>query len=374
MSFVLAVFTIISLGYASSQRFVGDVCTLESTGSPGVCKLLNDCDKAREEIQQNRFPQRCGFQGNQPIVCCPQSQAVTESIPPRRPPGDISRKKCQEYARYVYETKVPPIPLINAQPVTRNECGHKVVKLIVGGEPAGRKEFPHMAAVGYEPNPGDLQWLCGGTIISNKFVLTAAHCLSDINAGNATWVRLGVSKLTDGNNRQQIRIAARIAHPDYRTDSHYHDIGLLRLEKPAKMNSYARPACLYLSPNIRAERAIATGWGQTSWGGEGSNDLLKVIIELFTQNVCDEFYRNQRKLKRGILNDIQVCAGSMKEEKDTCQGDSGGPLQIYHIGDKISCMYDIVGVTSFGKGCAGSPGVYVRVSNYIQWIEDTVWP
>ncbi|XP_063907488.1 serine protease snake-like [Zophobas morio] len=355
MSFVLTVFTIIVLvDFASSQQFVGDVCTLRSTKSPGVCKLFNDCEKAREALQQRRFPQTCGFQGKQPIVCCPQNQTVTENTPPRRSPGDISKKKCQEYSRYVYESP------------------DAVQLIIAGGVAADRKEFPHMTAVGYEPTPGDLQWLCGGTILSNNFVLTAAHCLTDINAGNAIRVKLGVNQLTD--QRQEVRIADRIVHPDYRANSHYHDIGLLKLEKPAKMNPYARPACLYLSPNITVQSAIATGWGQTSWVGEGSNDLLKVTLNLFDWNVCKGFYKNQRKLSRGILNDIQFCAGSMTEEKDTCKGDSGGPLQIYHTGDEVLEMYDIIGITSFGKGCAGSPGVYVRVSNYIQWIEDIVWP
>ncbi|XP_063907515.1 serine protease snake-like isoform X1 [Zophobas morio] len=383
MCFVLSVFTIFLMRTVSGHQFVGDVCTLQSTGSGEVCKLLTDCPKAEEELRKNRFPQTCGFQGKQPIVCCPESQTVTpetttveERTPARRKPGDMSKRKCREYSRYVYETVYSHIALIDEPEVTRNECGHEVVKLIVGGEPAGRKEFPHMAAVGYEPNPGDLQWLCGGTIISNKFILTAAHCLSYPNAGDALWVRLGVNKFDDiSTHRQQLKIVERIAHPEYKSNSHYHDIGLLKLEKPAKMNPYARPACLYLSPEISAQRSIATGWGQTSWGGDGSsNKLHKVIIDLFDREICDPFYRNQRKLKKGILNDIQVCAGSLDEEKDTCQVYYGGPLQIYHTGDKISCMYDIIGVSSFGKGCASSPGVYVRVSHYIKWIEDTVWP
>ena len=135
------------------------------------------------------------------------------------------------------------------------------------------------------------------------------------------WVRLGVNKFDDiSTHRQQLKIVERIAHPEYKSNSHYHDIGLLKLEKPAKMNPYARPACLYLSPEISAQRSIVTGWGQTSWGGDGSsNELHKVIIDLFDREICDPFYRNQRKLKKGILNDIQVCAGSLDEEKDTCQ-------------------------------------------------------
>jgi secreted trypsin-like serine protease len=56
------------------------------------------------------------------------------------------------------------------------------------------------------------------------------------------------------------------------------------------------------------------------------------------------------------------------------QGDSGGPLQIYHVGDEIKCMYDIIGITSSSKFCLGNPGIYTRVSYFIKWIEDIVWP
>ncbi|KAJ3644249.1 hypothetical protein Zmor_026917 [Zophobas morio] len=192
--------------------------------------------------------------------------------------------------------------------------------------------------------------------------------------GNALWVRLGITRLTDRYRRQQIKITERIPHPEYRVDSHCHDIGLLRLKKAARLNSFSQPACLYLDSEIRSERAIATGWGYTSYGGSTSNDLLKVVLDLFNQSTCSQYYQNHRRVTQGILDNLQVCAGSVKGNNDTCQGDSGGPLQIYHRGDAIKCMYDIIGVSSFGLGFVGSPGVYVRVSNYIKWIEDIVWP
>ncbi|KAJ3644253.1 hypothetical protein Zmor_026921 [Zophobas morio] len=286
----------------------------------------------------------------------------------------LHKTECKEYSKYIYETIVPPTAIVNQKAVKRNECGHRVTKLIVGGEPAGRKEFPHMAAIGYLDVDEGIKWLCGGTILSERYVLTAAHCLSDHNAGIAQWVRLGVTKLNETYRRQEIKISERIPHPEYKPNSYYHDIALLGLEKEAQLNSFSRPACLYLDSTITSKRAIATGWGYTSYGGSTSNDLLKVVLDIFNQNTCGLYYQNYSRLSRGIVDNLQVCAGSVNATKDTCQGDSGGPLQIYHRGDKIKCMYDIIGVTSFGRGCAGSPGVYVRISNYIKWIEDIVWP
>ncbi|RZC43129.1 serine protease snake-like, partial [Asbolus verrucosus] len=279
-----------------------------------------------------------------------------------------------EYSKYVIEKVVQPILLITSPDIEKNNCGHKVVKLIVGGEPAGRREFPHMAAIGFEAenNPNDIKWICGGSIISEEYILTAGHCLISAELGPAKYAKVGITNLNDNSKRkQEIRISERIAHPDYRSTSHYNDIGLVKLERPAQMNSFSRPACLYPAKEITAEKAIATGWGKTSYAGVGSDDLLKVTLNFYSQENCNKSYRNQisRKLRRGIVGDTQVCAGS-NEEKDTCQGDSGGPLQIYHINDDIKCMYDIVGVTSFGKACSASPGVYTRVSQFIQWIED----
>lgn len=80
-----------------------------------------------------------------------------------------------------------------------------------------------------------------------------------------------------------------------------------------------------------------------------------------------------KSLPSGIITS-QLCAGELNGGKDTCQGDSGGPIQI--VKNNPYCMYDIVGVTSFGKFCGfkNSPAVYTKVSYYIPWIESIVWP
>ncbi|CAH1365893.1 unnamed protein product [Tenebrio molitor] len=355
---------------ANSDKFLNDSCTLQPSGSPGVCKLVSDCKYAVEQIRKYRhYPQKCGLQDHESIVCCPNKNEGWKV----RKPGEMSKKKCKEYSKYVNDIIRPPI-------LKRNECDHKVDPLIIGGELANIREFPHMAAIGYKNNSDKVRWLCGGTILSEQYILTAAHCLHDKNYGEPKYVQIGTTNLFDkSSHRQRLNILKLIPHPQYIYPSNYHDIALIKLEKPAKMNSYARPACLYSKPEISFERAIATGWGDVTLdGGVSNGDLRKVTLKLVDNDSCNSSYKYyiSKKLKNGIVKYIQLCAGSNSENKieDTCLGDSGGPLQIHHVDDGMYCMYDIIGVTSFGKSCFGESGVYTRVSNYIKWIEDIVWP
>lgn len=164
-----------------------------------------------------------------------------------------------------------------------------------------------------------------------------------------------------------------MAHPSYRSPQQYHDVGLVELAKGVRFNQYARPACLNSQTNIPEKRALASGWGLTEFFGDSSEQLLKVTLDLFRFSDCRPKYETSSKLSNGIMDDQQLCAGSYDAIKDSCQGDSGGPLQVYH---SVHCMYKVIGVTSFGKACGigiGLPGVYARVSNYIDWIEGTAF-
>lgn len=101
-----------------------------------------------------------------------------------------------------------------------------------------------------------------------------------------------------------------------------------------------------------------------------SDDLLKVKLSLFPFDECKKMYGRHKKIPKGIV-ESQLCAGNGRQ--DTCQGDSGGPIQVMAKGN--SCVYYIVGITSFGKSCASnSPGVYTKVFSYLNWIEEIVWP
>lgn len=169
-------------------------------------------------------------------------------------------------------------------------------------------------------------------------------------------------------------MARAFSHPEYRKGANYHDIALVEVAQNMQFGQYARPACLNADFNAPERRAIVTGWGFTEFfGGVGSSSLLKVTLDIFRFNECTPKFPPDSMIKNGLNERQHLCAGSYNEMKDACEGDSGGPLQVYH---SIYCMYKILGVTSFGKGCAtvvGIPGVYTRVANYIDWIESNAF-
>ncbi|KAK5649718.1 hypothetical protein RI129_000747 [Pyrocoelia pectoralis] len=352
-------------------QYRDDRCRLQMSRANGRCILIRECPYAIEQVRRGIYPEMCGFLGIQPIVCCP-FQNVLRPNPPTRPtpvtpaPQLLSRsaEKCKEY------TVPEDIPV--SYEITP-------VLTVVGGTKASAEEFPHMAVLGFG-DENEIQWLCGGTLISENYVLTAAHCTASQEFGEVKFVRLGDLNLkldTDDAQPQTLRVSEIHRYPDYKPPSQYHDIALLKLSRPASFTKYVRPACLHTTRNLPEHSPpIATGWGKLGFVGDSSDDLMKVTLTYYTNERCKEVYANTpaRRLQNGIADDLQICAGGLNNSKDTCQGDSGGPLQARSL-DNFKLFY-VVGITSFGKGCGviNTPGVYTRVSNYINWIEDIVWP
>nr|XP_023021786.1 serine protease persephone-like [Leptinotarsa decemlineata] len=395
-----------------AQLYDGDYCTTND-GTRGTCKYITKCQSALNDIRKGIYPSDiCGFVGTQSIVCCtdPNSSTITKTttssttprttttrmtITTRRSTTATTRKStsadmkvgaraaemCKQYAKFAYE-KSEDSSLSLIPTFSENlECAFEKIPLIVGGTKASRQEFPHMAQLGYISG-SDTEWACGGSLISRNFVLTAGHCLWSQDLGAPKLVRVGITNVSDTNYLQVRNVKQIIRYPDYIGEK-YHDIALLKMDRDYEMNPYVRPACIHTQKDIPYNNAIASGWGRIEFSGDDSKDLLKVVLEFFSTSQCNYTYRrdiNQpgSSLAKGILEDTMICAGSTKEYRDTCQGDSGGPLQIYHEDTAdIKCMYEIVGVTSFGQSCGlakNVPGVYSRVSAYVKWIEDNVWP
>jgi serine protease immune response integrator len=128
---------------------------------------------------------------------------------------------------------------------------------------------------------------------------------------------------------------------------------------------------LYQNEVIVETKFLISGWGNQEFGGSSSNELLKAEVDRVDQETCSAKYATDEQIPQGILKS-QLCAGDKAGKADSCQGDSGGPLQIKLTNN----LYYVVGITSFGKGCASktTPGVYTRVSHFLDWIEMHVWP
>ncbi|XP_023934808.1 serine protease persephone [Bicyclus anynana] len=323
---------------------VGDACAPTDTISEGSCKLLTDCNVAVRYIKRIEFHpfSRCGFRNVSEIVCCPLDEAGHRV-------ADLECKK-------IVNTNLPSL-----------------VSHIVGGNNATHGEFPHMVTLGYNVS-GVYEFLCGGSLISQSYVLTAGHCMESIEKLKPTIVRMGIVNIGNGqvNNESDVRIDKIIKHPNYTKPLTYNDIALLKLEQPVKFSPKVAPICLYTKNDDPTVPLIVSGWGTTNVMKNARTPYLqKATVTVVPTSGCTRLHPAFRRLPQGI-SDGQICAGDPLGLRDACQGDSGGPLQGLTTDDGF---LRLVGVTSFGRGCGSpTPGVYTRVSYYLDWIESVVWP
>ncbi|XP_030564304.1 serine protease snake-like [Drosophila novamexicana] len=242
--------------------------------------------------------------------------------------------------------------------------------LIVGGQPADPKEFPHMARLGRRHQQlGTIDWFCGGTLISNKFVLTAAHCLES-EQGEVNVVRLGDLDLDNDQedaSPKNYAVADYFRHPQFTSSDLYNDIGIIKLAEPVKFDRYKHPACLPFENGENLDSFIAVGWGSTSLAGKSSPKLIKVKLDRIADEICRRVIERSEDYPHGFEPVSQMCVGSSKA-MDTCNGDSGGPILVYH--KEYPCMYHVMGITSAGISCGtpNIPSIYTRVHYYLDWI------
>jgi len=242
-------------------------------------------------------------------------------------------------------------------PPSSCQCGIANSNKIVGGEEAVENEFPWQVGLTrtFSKTP-----FCGGTLISDRHVLTAAHCTAGQTADKIK-VLVGEHNIRD-SVFNRVDVASISDDPNYNSQTLFNDFSVLTLTQPLSFSRAVRPACL---PFNRTElytgrTATVTGWGTLSSGGLQPETLQKVNVTVNTQQDCRNVYGTNS------IGDVHLCA--MAPGKDSCQGDSGGPLVVQEHG-----KYALAGVVSFGIGCArpGVPGVYARVTANMDWIIQT---
>ncbi|MFW5725051.1 MAG: serine protease [Bacteroidota bacterium] len=231
---------------------------------------------------------------------------------------------------------------------------------IVGGSDAIIEDYPWQVAILTSSN----QQFCGGSIINERWILTAAHC---IGVYSNIRIRAGVTNITDPG--QTITVEQQIVHPDYQSINNYdHDIALLYLSAPLDLSGASARAIPIMTQALADEgfdapgvMSTITGWGALSWQGNATNILQAAQVPI-TDNI-GSYSPSQ------ITPDM-LLAGYSQGGIDACQGDSGGPLT---VPDGEGYWY-LAGITSWGNGCAfpNYPGAYARVSYFENWIKQYV--
>ncbi|KAG7300468.1 hypothetical protein JYU34_016096 [Plutella xylostella] len=256
-----------------------------------------------------------------------------------------------------------------------------------GGRSTAIGEFPHMGAIGWraaDPNATAWVFKCGSTLISPKFVLTAAHCThipidSTIAESEPKIVRLGDKNIVSGVAAYDVEILRSIVHPMYESPKKYYDIALIELSREVGFTNGIRPACLWNDFETNSlENTTVTGWGAVNKARFSISPELQVVnIDVIDSVSCDRLLRRYCNRNFCGVQEHQVCGGVLAGGIDSCQGDSGGPFQaeLPLPGGTGGHMHHVFGVTSFGVGCAepNTPAVYTRVSAFVDWIESIVW-
>lgn len=244
-----------------------------------------------------------------------------------------------------------PARLIDQTPV--GEDGDRVGPPgIVGGDDATPGSYPYQVSIQDRSN----FHFCGGSLIADRWVLTAAHCMVD-EFPSGLRIRAGLTRLSSGGEAYDV--ANIYVHPAYDDDTLVNDIALIQLERDASQPT-VRLMDLTAEPQFSApgDLSTITGWGALSEDGGSPNTLQAVDIPIIDNGTCDDAYP-------GEIEASMICAGVPEGGIDSCQGDSGGPMVVDMDGELVQ-----VGVVSWGNGCArpGQPGVYTRISHYASWI------
>nr|BAE72683.1 Ami [Xenopus laevis] len=228
---------------------------------------------------------------------------------------------------------------------------------ILGGQDSKEKTWPFMASI----QKNEVHQ-CGGVLISDKWVLSAAHCATDSN-NSSLHVMLGAISLTKPEQYKIVlKVEREIPHPLYNSTKKHHDLLLLELSEKVTLSEAVKPLP-FETENIDipdGKRCLVAGWGQMKSTGKMPDTLQELWIPVISRDVC-----NRRNYYDNEITPNMICA--IEAKKDSCEGDSGGPL----VCDGIA-----VAIVQGGYrrcGLSKKPGIYTLIAPYKSWIMETMY-
>ncbi|KAH8297404.1 hypothetical protein KR044_011413 [Drosophila immigrans] len=251
----------------------------------------------------------------------------------------------------------------------REVCGRRMFPepRIVGGANAAFGRWPWQISL--------RQWRtstylhkCGAALLNENWAITAAHCVDNVPPSDLL-LRLGEYDLAEeeepyGFQERRVQIVA--SHPQFDPRTFEYDLALLRFYEPVVFQPNIIPVCVPDNDeNFIGQTAFVTGWGRLYEDGPLPSVLQEVAVPVINNTICESMYRSAGYIEH--IPHIFICAGWKKGGYDSCEGDSGGPMVLQRESDK---RFQLGGVISWGIGCAeaNQPGVYTRISEFRDWI------
>ncbi|XP_042657072.1 serine protease 56 isoform X2 [Tyto alba] len=325
---------------------------------PPSCQALLDAQALPELPQRNwALSQACAPYQR---LCPPEGTQHTCT--------PLSARLCRRRLQECRMAAAAPGPDAPAEVVRPGSCGHRGGPQanstaprgrIMGGSVAPRGAWPWLVSVRLH---GEL--MCGGVLVGLSWVLTAAHCFAG-NRNELAWtVVVGDHELgKTGTGEQAVPVRRILPHPKFNPKTFHGDLALLELAMPLVPSPTVSPVCLPSSPMEPSPGTACyiAGWGSLYEEGPTADVVMEARVPLLSQETC------RGALGRELLTNAMFCAGYLSGGIDSCQGDSGGPLACQ---DPSSHRFVLYGITSWGDGCGeqGKPGVYTRVTAFVDWL------
>ncbi|XP_045776223.1 CLIP domain-containing serine protease 2-like isoform X3 [Maniola jurtina] len=261
------------------------------------------------------------------------------------------------------------------------ECGFSASDRIIGGFNAALGQFPWIVRLGYSlSEEPELEWMCGGALVTDRHVVTAAHCVQPADDFTLTTIRVGEHN-TETNPDCEMQVCApplqdrKIktirSHSQFNKPAFHNDLAIIVMDKPVQLNDYVSPICLPREDQLAAlrlgELVTVAGWGTMNMTTEQRAKILQyVAVPIVKPETCNIISQSFR------VTDTEICAGA-QHNKDACGGDSGGPMmKVFDTPDGPKNV--LVGVVSFGPTICGikKPAVYTSVPHFLKWILDNI--